>query len=86
MPQATEVRIGLAVTDGRMTITDCGQRPRLSGRRRRAAKGNGLENMSQRLAQIGGRLVLESEPGRGTQHPDGGANRRVIVSTLHMFM
>ena len=29
-------------------------------------KGNGLDNMRQRLEQIGGRLVLESEPGHGT--------------------
>ena len=63
--QATEVRIGLGVTDGRMTITitDNG-RGFLPGQAR--AKGDGLENMKQRLEQIGGRFVLESEPGRGT--------------------
>lgn len=32
----------------------------------RPAAGNGLANMSQRLAEIGGRFELESAPGRGT--------------------
>jgi signal transduction histidine kinase len=62
---ATEVRVGLGVTDGRMTITvsdnGCGF---AMGKAR--GKGNGLENMNQRLEQIGGHLVLESVPGRGT--------------------
>ncbi len=63
--RATEVRIGLGVTDGRMTITitDNGRGFRLG---QAQAKGDGLENMKQRLEQIGGRFVLESEPGRGT--------------------
>ena len=63
---ASEVRIGLAVTDGHMTITitDNGRGFAVTQAR---ARGNGLDNMQQRLAQIGGRLVLESEPGRGTQ-------------------
>jgi signal transduction histidine kinase len=63
--QATEVRIGLGVTDGWMTITiaDNGCGFAVSQAR---GKGNGLDNMKQRLEQIGGRLVLESEPGRGT--------------------
>ena len=63
--EATEVRIGLGVTDGRMTITitDNGRGFLIDQAR---AKGNGLGNTAQRLAQIGGRLVLESEPGRGT--------------------
>jgi ligand-binding sensor domain-containing protein/signal transduction histidine kinase len=63
--QATEVRIGLGVTDNRMKITiadnGCGF---VAGQA--CGKGNGLDNMKQRLEQIGGRLVLESEPGRGT--------------------
>jgi ligand-binding sensor domain-containing protein/signal transduction histidine kinase len=62
---ATEVRVGLGVTDGRTTITvsdnGCGF---AMGKVR--GKGNGLENMNQRLEQIGGHLVLESVPGRGT--------------------
>ncbi len=63
--QATEVRVGLGVTDGRMTITirDNGRGFLVSEAR---AKGEGLGNMNRRLEQIGGRLELESEPGRGT--------------------
>jgi signal transduction histidine kinase len=62
---ATEVRIGLAATDGRMTITiaDNGRGFAVSGAR---GKGNGLDNMNRRLEQIGGHLFLESEPGHGT--------------------
>ena len=63
--QATEVRIGMAVSDGRMTITiaDNGRGFAMDDAR---AKGNGLENMRQRLERIGGRLALESVPGKGT--------------------
>ena len=62
---ATEVRVGLGVNDGQMVITvsDNG-RGFVVGEAH--AKGNGLENMSHRLEQIGGHLVLESEPGKGT--------------------
>jgi signal transduction histidine kinase len=41
-----------------------------------AASGNGLTNMSQRLADIGGRCVIESAPGRGT-------NIRFTISLNH---
>jgi len=53
------------VTDGRMTITiaDNGQGFSVN---QAHGKGNGLENMKERLEQIGGSLVLHSEPGRGT--------------------
>jgi signal transduction histidine kinase len=62
---ATEVRIGLGLMDGRLTITiaDNGRGFAVGPAR---GKGNGLENMNQRLEHIGGRLVLDSEPGRGT--------------------
>jgi signal transduction histidine kinase len=63
--QATEVRIGLAVTDSRVTIT-IADNGRGFGIGQARGKGNGLDNMRQRLEQIGGRLVLESEPGCGT--------------------
>ena len=64
--RATEARLGLAAAEGRMTITivDNGCGFVLDPAR---GKGNGLGNMAQRLAKIGGRLVLESEPGRGTR-------------------
>jgi ligand-binding sensor domain-containing protein/two-component sensor histidine kinase len=62
---ASEVRIGLGVQNGHMTITvsDNGRGFAVGPAR---GKGNGLENMDQRLRQIGGHLVLQSEPGRGT--------------------
>jgi ligand-binding sensor domain-containing protein/signal transduction histidine kinase len=62
---ATEVRVGLAATDGHMiiTIADNGHGFSVGAAR---GKGNGLDNMTHRLEQIGGHLVLESEPGRGT--------------------
>jgi signal transduction histidine kinase len=47
-----------------ITITDNGRGFSVEKVR---SNGNGLENMKQRLAQIGGRLVLESKPGRGTR-------------------
>jgi ligand-binding sensor domain-containing protein/signal transduction histidine kinase len=64
--QATEVRIGLAASEGRVTftVTDNG-RGFLPGTGN--GSGNGLENMKQRLDRIGGRLVLESQPGAGTK-------------------
>jgi ligand-binding sensor domain-containing protein/two-component sensor histidine kinase len=64
--EASEVRIGLAAVDGGMTITvtDNGRGFLIDQAR---SKGNGLENMRHRLAQIGGRLVLESTPGSGTR-------------------
>jgi ligand-binding sensor domain-containing protein/two-component sensor histidine kinase len=63
---ATEVQVGLAVTEGRMAITiaDNGRGFDLTAVR---PGGNGLENMRQRLERIGGRLVLESQPGQGTR-------------------
>jgi len=62
---ATEVRVGLGLTDGRMTITitDNGRGFSVS---EASAKGEGLANMQRRLEQIGGRLELESQPGQGT--------------------
>jgi signal transduction histidine kinase len=62
---ATEVRISLALAEGGLTfiVADNGRGFHLNGEHR---TGDGLINMQKRLAQIGGRLVLESEPGRGT--------------------
>ena len=62
---ATEVRVGLGVTDGRLsvTITDNGRGFSVGEAR---AKGEGLENMKRRLEQIGGQFVVESQPGQGT--------------------
>jgi ligand-binding sensor domain-containing protein/signal transduction histidine kinase len=62
---ATEVRIGMGVTDSRMTITiaDNGRGFILG---QAAGKGDGLQNMKERLTQIGGHLVVQSQPGGGT--------------------
>jgi signal transduction histidine kinase len=62
---AGEVTIGIAVADGRMTIriVDNGRGFDVA---HAAKKGNGLENMRERLARIGGRLNVESAPGKGT--------------------
>ncbi len=62
---ATEVRIGLGVNDGRttITVTDNGRGFSVS---QAQGKGDGLQNMKERLEQIGGCLILQSEPGRGT--------------------
>jgi signal transduction histidine kinase len=63
---ATEVRIGLALADGKLAITiadnGCGFRPDQA-----RSSGNGLANMKQRLERIGGQLVLETQPGVGTR-------------------
>ncbi|HWX21916.1 MAG TPA: two-component regulator propeller domain-containing protein [Candidatus Binatia bacterium] len=62
---ATEVRVGLAMADSRMTITIADNGRGFSPAQARA-EGNGLQNMKQRMKRIGGRLDLESKPGAGT--------------------
>jgi signal transduction histidine kinase len=63
---ATDVSISLAVTDSRLAITiqDNGRGFSVNGEH---PAGDGLVNMKQRLARIGGRLTLESQPGDGTR-------------------
>ena len=56
----------MGLADGLMTITISDNGRGFSFDEARG-KGNGLENMRQRLDQIGGRLVLESQPGGGTR-------------------
>lgn len=63
--RATEVRLALALTDSRLVITIADNGRGFSPDQARPS-GNGLRNMKQRLDQIGGRLVLESQPGAGT--------------------
>lgn len=64
--EASEVRLGLALADGKLTITIADNGRGFSpGQPQR--RGNGLENMQQRLKRVGGRLGLESQPGRGTR-------------------
>jgi signal transduction histidine kinase len=59
------VRLGLAVADGKLVINieDNGQ-GFINGKAHPA--GNGINNMKQRLEQIGGRLGLETRLGKGT--------------------
>jgi signal transduction histidine kinase len=64
--RATEVKISLAVKDNdlRIVVTDDGCGFVLNGAHN---GGNGLENMKERLARIGGRLDLESKQDGGTR-------------------
>src|SRR5207245_9210070 len=63
---ATDVRISLTATDSRLAITiaDNGRGFPVAGGH---PAGDGLLNMKQRLARIGGELTLESQPGDGTR-------------------
>jgi ligand-binding sensor domain-containing protein/signal transduction histidine kinase len=63
---ATEVRISLAIENGdlRIVVTDNGCGFVMNGSHN---GGNGLENMRERLARIGGRLNMESEQNAGTK-------------------
>jgi len=62
---AMEVRLSLAVADSTLSITikDNG---RGFSPEKMAGTGNGLQNMKERMQHIGGRLVLESAAGSGT--------------------
>jgi ligand-binding sensor domain-containing protein/signal transduction histidine kinase len=61
---ASEVRIGLAAQNGSLMIhiSDNGCGFALEGDH---SNGNGLDNMKERLARIGGRIEFESKPGGG---------------------
>jgi signal transduction histidine kinase len=64
---ATEVRISLTLVDHaiHLKIEDNGRGFNVP--EAAASKGNGLPNMRTRLQRIGGRVVIQSEPGRGTR-------------------
>jgi ligand-binding sensor domain-containing protein/two-component sensor histidine kinase len=64
--QATEVRISLAVEDSalKIVVTDNGCGFVLNGSHN---GGDGLHNMKERLARIGGRLDLQSKQNSGTR-------------------
>jgi signal transduction histidine kinase len=61
---ATEVRIGVALNDSRLSISVADDGCGFSTDQPHPA-GDGLENMKQRLERIGGQLRLESRPGGG---------------------
>ena len=62
---ATEVRIGLTVVDGQVTILIADNGRGFSTDQVRSS-GNGLDNMKARLERIGGKLVLDTRPAGGT--------------------
>jgi signal transduction histidine kinase len=74
---AREVRLRLVQEDGRLTlvIEDDGRgfdaataivvRPGEAGSA--STRGQGLENLADRLSSVGGRCSISSEPGRGTR-------------------
>ncbi len=73
---ATQVDILLEVKPDGFTLTvkddGCGFDPKLfpwelPPRPNRLSHGNGLINMRQRLAEMGGRFDIQSEPGKGTK-------------------
>ncbi|MEY2428160.1 MAG: hypothetical protein QOJ40_1045 [Verrucomicrobiota bacterium] len=63
---ATEVRVGLTVADGQVTILIADNGSGFSTEAARSSSGNGLDNMKQRLERIGGKLVLDTTPAGGT--------------------
>ncbi len=70
---ATRVTLQVDATSAavRIRITDNGRgflegTPSEPGSKGRPGSGNGLKNMKARLAEIGGRCVVESSPGQGT--------------------
>ena len=62
---ASEARISLAVDDRTMCISIADNGRGFDPVNARG-KGEGLRNMKTRLAQLGGKLILESSPGKGT--------------------
>jgi two-component system, NarL family, sensor kinase len=68
--RAKQVEIVLAFgpAEGvRMAVTDDGQGFDSAAVHLHPERGIGLRNMRERLAAIGGRLHIQSEPGHGTQ-------------------
>jgi signal transduction histidine kinase len=60
---ATAIDVTLAHHDGRLDITVCDDG---AGFDRATAVGDGLVNLAERLAALGGRLQIETRPGAGT--------------------
>jgi signal transduction histidine kinase len=56
--------VELAVEDGWLTFAVSDDGPGFDSQQARA--GSGLQNMADRMAAVGGKLEVRSEPGRGT--------------------
>jgi signal transduction histidine kinase len=65
---ATKVSVAMKMAGSRFSITvhDNGRGFKLGGEAARKVEGNGLANMRQRLADLGGDCQIDSAPGRGT--------------------
>jgi signal transduction histidine kinase/ligand-binding sensor domain-containing protein len=61
------VRLKLAGTGFEIEIEDDGQGFAGAGPAGRVGTGNGLENMRERMRLVGGRLALQTQPGKGTR-------------------
>ena len=66
--RAAKVRVAMAVGAGRfeITVADDGCGFDLNGSPTRRTGGNGLPNMRQRMADVGGRCDIQSQAGQGT--------------------
>jgi len=62
--QSVEIKIGISDSTLQLTIVDDGQGFELGSEGRDA---NGLRNMRERMAEIGGEYCIESRPGEGTR-------------------
>jgi signal transduction histidine kinase len=62
--RASRIRVDLRQTDGQLifSVLDDG----VGFDPATASTGTGVQNMKDRIASLGGRLVLESQPGKGT--------------------
>ena len=66
--QATEVHVNVNEFRGRVEVVVADNGRGFSpSEGTPGRKGNGLENMRQRLAELGGTLEISSRPGQGTE-------------------
>ena len=64
---ASTLRLRLARADGQLVLAVCDNGNGFRPARACFRSGQGLSNMTERAKALGGRLVLVSEPGRGTE-------------------
>jgi PAS domain S-box-containing protein len=61
------IKLGRSATEVVLKIVDNGQGFSTSGRRTTTERQRGLHNMAERARLVGGRLQIQSRPGRGTR-------------------